>query len=64
MPIGMFDQVMPMDILATPLMKSLVVGDVERAIELGCLELDEEDISLCTYAAQGNTNMVPCFESC
>lgn len=58
-PIGMFDQVMPMDILATPLMKSLVVGDVERAIELGCLELDEEDISLCTYACPGKHEYGP-----
>jgi Na+-transporting NADH:ubiquinone oxidoreductase subunit A len=41
------------------LMKSLVVGDVERAIELGCLELDEEDISLCTYACPGKHEYGP-----
>ena len=48
-----------MDILATPLMKSLIVGDVERAIELGCLELDEEDIALCTYACPGKHEYGP-----
>ena len=55
----MYDEVMPMDILATPLMKSLIVGDVERAIELGCLELDEEDIALCTYACPGKHEYGP-----
>ena len=58
-PVGMYDEVMPMDILATPLMKSLIVGDVERAIELGCLELDEEDIALCTYACPGKHEYGP-----
>lgn len=52
-PIGTYDAVMPMDILATQLMRSLLVGDLEKAIELGCLELDEDDIALCTYACPG-----------
>ena len=34
-PIGTYDAVMPMDILATQLMRSLLVGDLEKAIELG-----------------------------
>ena len=46
-PIGTYDSVMPLDILATQLMRSLLVGDIEKAIELGCLELDEDDIALC-----------------
>ena len=49
-PIGTFESVMPMDILATQLLRSLLVGDLETAINLGCLELDEDDIALCTYA--------------
>ncbi len=49
-PIGTFESVMPLDILATQLLRSLLVGDLETAINLGCLELDEDDIALCTYA--------------
>ena len=49
-PIGTYEAVMPLDILATQLLRSLLVGDVEAAINLGCLELDEEDVALCTYA--------------
>jgi Na+-transporting NADH:ubiquinone oxidoreductase subunit A len=58
-PIGTYDDVIPMDILATPLMKSILVGDVEKSIELGCLELDEEDIALCTYACPGKYEFGP-----
>ena len=58
-PIGTYDDVIPMDILATPLMKSILVGDVEKAIELGCLELDEEDIALCTYTCPGKYEFGP-----
>jgi len=38
-----------MDILAVPLLRALLVGDTESAQKLGCLELDEEDLSLCTF---------------
>lgn len=58
-PIGTYDDVIPMDILATPLMRSLLVGDVEKSIELGCLELDEDDIALCTYACPGKYEFGP-----
>ena len=48
-PIGTYEQVMPMDILPTFLLRSMMVGDVERAEQLGALELDEEDVALCTF---------------
>ena len=48
-PIGMYEKVMPMDILPTFLLRALASGDVERAEALGCLELDEEDLALCTF---------------
>ncbi len=38
-----------MDILAVPLLRALLVGDTQSAQKLGCLELDEEDLSLCTF---------------
>lgn len=48
-PIGMYERVMPMDLLPTFLLRSLVVGDIEKAEELGCLELAEEDLALCSF---------------
>ncbi|MBN1543097.1 Na(+)-translocating NADH-quinone reductase subunit A [candidate division KSB1 bacterium] len=48
-PIGSYEKVMPLDILPTFLLRALAVNDVDEAEKLGCLELDEEDLSLCTY---------------
>lgn len=48
-PIENYQDVMPMDILMVPLLRSLLVGDTDRAQQLGCLELDEEDLALCTF---------------
>jgi Na+-transporting NADH:ubiquinone oxidoreductase subunit A len=48
-PIGTYESVMPLDILPTQLLRALLVGDIETAINLGCLELDEDDLALCTY---------------
>lgn len=48
-PIGTYEQVMPLDILPTQLLRSLLVRDIDSAINLGCLELDEDDVALCTY---------------
>lgn len=58
-PIGSFEKVMPLDILPTQLLRSLVVGDMATAQELGCLELDEEDLALCTYACSGKYEYGP-----
>jgi Na+-transporting NADH:ubiquinone oxidoreductase subunit A len=58
-PIGAYEKVMPLDVLATPLLKSLVVGDVETAVKLGALELDEEDLALCSYVCPGKYEFGP-----
>ncbi len=52
-PIGVFEKVMPLDILPTPLVKALVVHDTDSAQELGCLELVEEDLALCSFVDPG-----------
>ena len=52
-PIGMFEKVMPLDIMPTFLLRALLKDDLERAEALGCLELDEEDLALCTFASPG-----------
>ena len=48
-PIGSYESVMPLDLIPTYLLRSLAVDDVEESEKLGCLELDEEDLALCTY---------------
>lgn len=52
-PIGSFETVMPQDYLPTQLLRSLIVGDIIEAVELGALELDEEDLALCTFVSPG-----------
>ena len=44
---------MPLDVLATQLLRALIVGDTEQAQLLGCLELAEEDLALCTFVCPG-----------
>ncbi len=58
-PIGMYEQVMPLDIIATFLLRSLLTGDTEQAQALGCLELDEEDLALCTFVCPGKYEYGP-----
>jgi Na+-transporting NADH:ubiquinone oxidoreductase subunit A len=58
-PVGVYESVMPMDILSTPLLKAIVVGDSDTAQLLGCLELDEEDLSLFTFVDPGKHDFAP-----
>jgi Na+-transporting NADH:ubiquinone oxidoreductase subunit A len=54
-PIGVYEKVMAWDLAPTYLLRSLVMEDLERAEELGCLELDEEDLALCSFVCPGKT---------
>ncbi len=58
-PIGTFDRVTSLDILPTQLLRALLVGDVDTAIKLGALELDEEDVAIYTYACPGKYEYGP-----
>ena len=58
-PLGNYEQIMPLDILPTQLLRALVVGDTQAAQRLGCLELDEEDLALCTYVCVGKYEYGP-----
>jgi len=58
-PVGSYEKVMPLDILPTQLLRALIVGDSERAQQLGCLELDEEDLALCTFVCPGKYEYGP-----
>ncbi|CEA05536.1 Na(+)-translocating NADH-quinone reductase subunit A [Pseudomonas saudimassiliensis] len=58
-PVGNYEEVMPLDILPTQLLRALIVGDTEVAQKLGCLELDEEDLALCSYVCAGKYEYGP-----
>ncbi|WP_226647288.1 Na(+)-translocating NADH-quinone reductase subunit A [Microbulbifer variabilis] len=59
MPIGTYEAVMPLDVLPTQLLRTLIVGDTAMAQKLGALELDEEDLALCTFVCPGKYEYGP-----
>ena len=58
-PIGSYERVMPLEILPTQLLRALLVGDTDEAQRLGALELDEEDLALCTFVCPGKYDYGP-----
>jgi Na+-transporting NADH:ubiquinone oxidoreductase subunit A len=58
-PLGMYERVFPFDILPTFLLRAMLVKDTGRAEELGVLELDEEDVALCTFVCPGKQDYGP-----
>ena len=56
MPVNAFDELIPMDILTTPLLRALLTKDTDQAQALGCLELDAEDLALCSFACAGKND--------
>lgn len=48
-PFGSYERVIPMDILPTQLLRAILTVDTDLAQKLGALELDEEDLALCTF---------------
>ena len=55
-PTGAFEKVMPLNVKATWLLRTLLTLDTDLAQELGCLELDEEDLALCSFVCSGKMN--------
>jgi Na+-transporting NADH:ubiquinone oxidoreductase subunit A len=55
---------MPLDILPTPLLRALLVQDLETAQSLGCLELEEEDLALCSFVCPGKCDYGALLRSC
>lgn len=58
-PIGTYERVMPLDILPTQLLRALLVRDTDQAQALGALELDEEDLALCSFVCVGKYDYGP-----
>jgi Na+-transporting NADH:ubiquinone oxidoreductase subunit A len=63
-PIGNYERVMPLDVVATLLLRDLLSGDTDGAQTLGALELDEEDLALCTYVCPGKYDYGPILREC
>jgi Na+-transporting NADH:ubiquinone oxidoreductase subunit A len=63
-PIGNYERIMPLDILPTLLLRDLISGDTDTAQQMGCLELDEEDVALCSYVCPGKYNYGPILRDC
>ena len=58
-PLGTYEQVVPLDILPTQLLRALLVRDTDSAQALGCLELDEEDLALCSFVCPSKYDYGP-----
>ena len=55
-PIDAFEKMIPMDVLTEPLLRALLIGDTDQAQALGCLELVEEDLALCSFICPGKND--------
>ena len=55
-PVGYYERLMPLDVLPTQLLRSVLTIDTDLAQQLGALELDEEDLSLCTYVSSSKAD--------
>ncbi len=58
-PVGAYERIMPLDVLPTQLLRALIVEDMESAIALGALEMDEEDLALCSFVCPGKYEYGP-----
>lgn len=58
-PVGVYERIMPMDILPAPLLRALLMGNAQRAEELGALELLEEDLALCSFVSPEKADYGP-----
>lgn len=62
-PVGTYESIMPLDILPTQLLRALLVKDTDSAQQLGCLELDEEDLALCSFVCSGKYEYGPALRT-
>ena len=55
-PVDAFERIIPLDILPVPLLRALLIKDTDQAQALGCLELDAEDLALCSFICPGKND--------
>ena len=58
-PLDAFDGIVPLSVPIGPLLRALAAGDARSAIALGALELEEEDLALCTYCCPAKIDYGP-----
>jgi Na+-transporting NADH:ubiquinone oxidoreductase subunit A len=58
-PVGRYEEIMPLDIEPTFLLRAILAGDLETAETLGVLELEPEDVALCTVVDIGKHDFGP-----
>jgi Na+-transporting NADH:ubiquinone oxidoreductase subunit A len=63
-PIGNYERIMPLDVIPTLLLRDIISGDTDSAQNMGALELDEEDLALCTYVCPGKYDYGPILRDC
>ena len=63
-PVGYYERLMPLDVLPTQLLRSVITIDTDLAQQLGALELDEEDLSLCTYVSSSKVDYGTALRQC
>jgi len=56
MPVDAFEQLIPLDVVPAPLLRALLIRDTDQAQALGCLELDPEDLALCSFVCPGKND--------
>ncbi|MGQ1890291.1 Na(+)-translocating NADH-quinone reductase subunit A [Thermophagus sp. OGC60D27] len=54
---GLYEKVLPMDILPEHLFKSILVEDIDKMEQLGIYELAEEDVALCEFVCPSKMNL-------
>jgi Na+-transporting NADH:ubiquinone oxidoreductase subunit A len=54
---GIFEQVTPMDVLPTHLLKSILAQDIDEMEALGIYEVVEEDLALCEFVDVSKHNV-------
>ncbi len=54
---GAVEKVFPMDIYLIPLLKAVMINDIDKMEQLGIYEIIEEDIALCEYISTSKINM-------
>jgi Na+-transporting NADH:ubiquinone oxidoreductase subunit A len=58
-PTGAYERVMPFEMMPNFLLRAILAGDVETAEELGVLELEEEDLALCSLVCPSKIEYGP-----
>jgi Na+-transporting NADH:ubiquinone oxidoreductase subunit A len=46
---GVYEKVLPMDVMPIPLLKAIMINDIDKMEQLGIYEVAPEDLALCEY---------------